>query len=171
MTLDYFDLISSPLLIGAFAVLVWLQWHHPLRTQRFHALRRTIRNLLLSLPAFLIARLALLPLPLGLAIFTERYHFRVLVTPRMHGIHRSIVERETNSNWGTVFVWWDWIHGTLRRDVPQAAITIGVPAYRDEKELTIGQLLVLPFRNQRPWQLPNGEIPDRPAQPTDELAP
>src|SRR6266436_6839682 len=106
-----------------------------------------------------------------LPVTLERILNRVLVTPRMHGIHHSIIERETNSNWGTVFVWWDWIHGTLRRDVPQNAITIGVPAYRDEKELTIGQLLVLPFRNQRPWRLPNGEIPDRPAQQVDELAP
>jgi sterol desaturase/sphingolipid hydroxylase (fatty acid hydroxylase superfamily) len=99
----------------------------------------------------------------GLPVIVEQILNRVFVTPRMHGIHHSIVERETNSNWGTIFVWWDWIHGTLRRDVPQNAITIGVPAYRDERELTIGQLLVLPFRHQRPWRLPNGEIPDRPA--------
>jgi sterol desaturase/sphingolipid hydroxylase (fatty acid hydroxylase superfamily) len=281
----YLDLIASPLLVAAFGALAWLQWRRPLRVQQFDALGRIVRNLILSVPAFLIARAVLLPLPLAITVLAEqhrfgllhwlsapdwlggilglllldyvywwwhfalhrvsflwrfhnvhhtdldmdvstaaRFHFgemilsvflflptlpligispsmfilfwilfevavqfqhsnwrlptdlervlnRVIVTPRMHGIHHSIVERETNSNWGTIFVWWDWIHGTLRRDVAQSAITIGVPAYRDEKELTIGQLLVLPFRVQRPWRLPNGEVPDRPARRADELAP
>jgi sterol desaturase/sphingolipid hydroxylase (fatty acid hydroxylase superfamily) len=94
----------------------------------------------------------------------------MIVTPRMHGIHHSIVQRETNSNWGTIFCWWDKLHRTLRRDVPQDRITIGVAAYREEKELTLGKLLAMPFRQQREWRLPNGEIPDREPQPSDELA-
>jgi sterol desaturase/sphingolipid hydroxylase (fatty acid hydroxylase superfamily) len=100
----------------------------------------------------------------------ERVLNRVLVTPRMHGIHHSIVQRETNSNWGTIFCWWDKFHRTLRRDIAQDEITIGVAAYRDEKELTLGNLLILPFRKQRRWQLPNGEEPDRVPKPADELA-
>ncbi len=106
-------------------------------------------------------------LPLSL----ERALNFVLVTPRMHGIHHSIVQRETNSNWGTVFCWWDKLHRTLRRDIPQDALTIGVAAYRDENELTLGQLFLLPFRKQRAWQLPNGEVPERPVQPAHQLAP
>jgi len=31
----------------------------------------------------------------------------VLVTPRMHGIHHSVDERETNANWSVIFSWWD----------------------------------------------------------------
>src|SRR6476646_8496959 len=42
-----------------------------------------------------------------LPVRLERLLNRVMVTPRMHGIHHSIVERETNSNWGTIFCWWD----------------------------------------------------------------
>lgn len=105
-----------------------------------------------------------------LPVTLERILHYLLVTPRMHGIHHSIVERETNSNWGTIFSWWDRLHGTLRRDIPQDEITIGVAAYRDEQELTIGRLLVLPFGKQRPWRLPNGEKPDRPPKPADQLA-
>src|SRR6266542_4201820 len=71
----------------------------------------------------------------------ERILNRVIVTPRMHGIHHSIVERETNSNWSTVFSWWDRLHRTMRPDVPQDAVVIGVPAYRDARELTILALL------------------------------
>jgi sterol desaturase/sphingolipid hydroxylase (fatty acid hydroxylase superfamily) len=68
-----------------------------------------------------------------LPIRLERILNSIVVTPRMHGIHHSIVQRETNSNWGTVFCWWDKLHRTLRRDIPQNEITIGVAAYRDEK--------------------------------------
>jgi hypothetical protein len=59
----------------------------------------------------------------------------------------------------------------LRRDVAQDEIIIGVAAYRDEKELTIGRLLVLPFHKQRAWRLPNGETPDRAPRPAGTLAP
>ena len=106
-------------------------------------------------------------LPIGF----ERLLNHVIVTPRMHGIHHSIVQRETNSNWGTIFCWWDILHRTLRRDIPQDAITIGVAGYRDESELTLAKLFVLPFRAQRPWRLPDGHVPERVPQPADELAP
>ena len=105
-----------------------------------------------------------------LPIKLERVLNHVMVTPRMHGIHHSIVQRETNSNWGTIFCWWDKLHRTLRWDIPQNEITIGVAAYRDEKELTVGRLLVLPFGKQREWQLPNGEKPDRTPKTADQLA-
>ena len=94
----------------------------------------------------------------------------ILVTPRMHGIHHSIVQRETNSNWGTMFCWWDKLHRTLRRDISQDEITIGVAAYREENERTLGKLFALPFRAQREWRLPNGEVPKREPQPAEELA-
>jgi len=63
MTMHDFDLIASPLLLGAFAVLVCSSGSTHCDLNISMRLRRTIRNLLLSLPAFLIARLALLPLP------------------------------------------------------------------------------------------------------------
>ena len=54
--------------------------------------------------------------------------------------------------------------------MPQDAVTIGVAAYREEHELTVGKLLALPFCKQRPWRLPNGELPDRAIQAADVLA-
>jgi sterol desaturase/sphingolipid hydroxylase (fatty acid hydroxylase superfamily) len=105
-----------------------------------------------------------------LPIKLERVLNLIVVTPRMHGIHHSIVQRETNSNWGTILCWWDKLHRTLRRDIPQNAITIGVAAYRDEHELTLGKLFTLPFGRQREWRLPTGETPERDPQPADGLA-
>lgn len=85
----------------------------------------------------------------------------VIVTPRMHGIHHSIVQRETNSNYSIVFNCWDRLHRTIRLNIRQNEIDIGVPSYRDPKEQTIKNLLIMPFRKQRPWQLPGGQIPER----------
>jgi sterol desaturase/sphingolipid hydroxylase (fatty acid hydroxylase superfamily) len=84
-------------------------------------------------------------LPVGL----ERALVRVLTTPRLHGIHHSTVREETESNWSSGLSIWDWLHGTIRVGVPQDAITIGVPGYRDPAELTLGRSLALPFIPQR----------------------
>jgi sterol desaturase/sphingolipid hydroxylase (fatty acid hydroxylase superfamily) len=90
---------------------------------------------------------------------TERWLGRWIVTPRMHGIHHSIVEGETNSNWSSGLTVWDWLHRTLRPDVPQRAVTIGVPAYRPPEAVTLPKILAMPFIRQRPtWQAP--EIAD-----------
>ena len=279
------DYVGSPIFLVLLGCLLWLQWKYPLRRQHFAMIRRLARNFAFSLPAFLLLRLTLIPIPLVLAWWAQqhgvgilpwshapvwlasitgfllmdwayywwhyathrvpllwrfhnvhhtdldldvstaaRFHFgeillsipfrilvvlllgipplvylvfeivfesaslfhhsnwrlslglerwlnHVIVTPRMHGIHHSIVERETDSNWGTIFCWWDKLHRSLRRDIPQSEITIGVAAFRDEDELTLGKLLALPFGKQRPWRLPSGEVPERQATHAQELQP
>src|SRR5262249_16515083 len=86
---------------------------------------------------------------------------RIVVTPRMHGIHHSIVPEETNANWSSGLTVWDWLHGTLRVNVPQREITIGVAAYRDLEDVTLRKALALPFQSQRAWQIlpDDGEPP------------
>ncbi|QCR24157.1 sterol desaturase family protein [Pontibacter sp. SGAir0037] len=98
----------------------------------------------------------------------ERYLCRLLVTPRMHGIHHSIVAQETNSNFSVVLSCWDKLHNTLRLNVPQDAVTIGVPAYRNPQEQTLLKLLALPFGKQHGWQLPDGSVPERETSAGDE---
>ena len=75
----------------------------------------------------------------------ERTLSRVIVTPRMHGIHHSVVHDEVNSNWSSGLAVWDRLHGTFRLDVPQAAITIGVPECRVPRDVALGRMLALPF--------------------------
>jgi sterol desaturase/sphingolipid hydroxylase (fatty acid hydroxylase superfamily) len=92
----------------------------------------------------------------------ERLLNKVLVTPRMHGIHHSVVEGETNANYATVFSWWDRFHRSLRLDIPQSALVIGIPAYHEPVDNTLWNVLVLPFRTQRAyWCWPNGSRPTR----------
>jgi sterol desaturase/sphingolipid hydroxylase (fatty acid hydroxylase superfamily) len=84
-----------------------------------------------------------------LPVALERLLVRLIVTPRMHGIHHSTYENETNSNWSSLLSVWDYLHRTIRLDVPQPDVTIGVPAYADPRDLTVGSALALPFRPQR----------------------
>lgn len=103
--------------------------------------------------------------PIGL----ERWLCRLIVTPRMHGIHHSIVPAETNSNWSSGLTLWDWLHGTLRLNVPQDEITIGVPGYRDPDEVTLPKVIGMPFGRQREtWELPSDGTPARRSLPAPE---
>ena len=78
------------------------------------------------------------------AEFERRLNYFV-VTPRMHGIHHSVVRAETDSNWSSGLTLWDRLHGTLRLDVPQDSITIGSPDRRDPAPLSLAELIPLPF--------------------------
>ncbi|MFP4515910.1 MAG: sterol desaturase family protein [Desulfovibrionales bacterium] len=97
-----------------------------------------------------------------LPIEFERKLCRVIVTPRMHGIHHSIVHEETDSNWSIIFSWPDYVHSTIRLNVPQEEITIGVPAFQDPEELTLHRIMEMPVTADRPsWQLQDGGHPER----------
>lgn len=94
-----------------------------------------------------------------LPIRLEKNLNKVIVTPRMHGIHHSMIRQETDSNYSVIFSWWDRLHKTVRLNVPQEMITIGVPSYSNPDELTAGYLLKLPFTKIRGWEQVN-EIRD-----------
>ena len=73
----------------------------------------------------------------------------LIVTPDMHRVHHSIVRRETDSNFGFNFPWWDRLFGTYRSQ-PEAghqAMTLGIEQFRDPRELRLDRMLRQPFRN------------------------
>jgi sterol desaturase/sphingolipid hydroxylase (fatty acid hydroxylase superfamily) len=74
-----------------------------------------------------------------------RIYWLLFVPPAMHRIHHSVVIRERNTNYGTIFSFWDRMFGTLLKDVDQENIVIGLGAYRDPKELHINHLLLMPL--------------------------
>jgi sterol desaturase/sphingolipid hydroxylase (fatty acid hydroxylase superfamily) len=101
-----------------------------------------------------------------LPIELERWLSRIIVTPRLHGIHHSIVRDETDSNWSSGLTVWDWLHGTLKLNVPQQAIIVGVPAYRQTEDVSLAKIIAMPFATQPPsWQLPGDGEPRREALP------
>ena len=72
------DYIGNPLLTCLFLALLWLQWRFPLRRQHFSVLHRLVRNFVLSIPGFAIVRLAMLPIPIAIAIWARQQHVGLL---------------------------------------------------------------------------------------------
>lgn len=76
-----------------------------------------------------------------------------VVTPRMHAIHHSVVQAETNSNWSSGLTIWDKLHGTYRAENTKVDVTIGVPAYRKTDGVGFFNMITLPFKRQKPTWL------------------
>src|SRR4029077_7451777 len=73
----------------------------------------------------------------------------LVVTPDMHRVHHSILRNETDSNFGFNLPWWDRLFGTYRA-APAAGhhgMTIGLPIFRNPRELRVDRLLTQPFRD------------------------
>lgn len=75
----------------------------------------------------------------------ETIFWTLFVPPSMHRIHHSVIIKERNSNYGTIFSLWDRILGTLIANADQDRIRIGVGAYPSPEKLNFHQLLGMPF--------------------------
>jgi sterol desaturase/sphingolipid hydroxylase (fatty acid hydroxylase superfamily) len=89
----------------------------------------------------------------------ERRIARVLMTPRLHGIHHSIVAAEQSSNWSSGLTIWDRLHGSYRALEGSRVPTIGVPYARHADDVTLARSLAMPFEPLPAWRLPNGTVP------------
>ena len=74
---------------------------------------------------------------------------RVLVTPAMHRVHHSAMWPATDSNYGVVVPWWDYVFGTYRAaaDNPREA-RLGLDECQDRRASSLGWLLTLPLRRR-----------------------
>lgn len=84
-----------------------------------------------------------LRLPLGL----DKFLRAVIVTPDMHRVHHSVIEGETNSNYGFNFSIWDKLCGTYKAQ-PQAGhdgMTIGLSEHQSSAPAKLLWSLKLPF--------------------------
>lgn len=97
-----------------------------------------------------------------LPIRFERWLNKIIVTPRMHGIHHSQVRHETNSNFSVVFCWWDRLHYTLGLNIPQSKIKIGIAGYASPDDNKLWRTMIRPFIGQRDyWRGSDGIAPER----------
>lgn len=74
----------------------------------------------------------------------------VLVTPDMHRVHHSVIERETNSNYGFCLPWWDRMLGTYN-DQPEGGhdgMVVGLSEHQDDKPSELLYSLALPVLPQ-----------------------
>lgn len=85
----------------------------------------------------------------AMPIWLDRIVRLIVVTPDMHRVHHSIRRHETDSNFGFNLPWWDRMFRTYRAQ-PEAGhdrMTIGLPIFRDPKELRLDRLITQPFRD------------------------
>ncbi len=79
----------------------------------------------------------------------ERIARWIVVTPQMHQVHHSIARAETDSNFGFNLPWWDRLFGTYRARpaAGEQGVVIGLPIFRDSRELRLDRMLTQPFRD------------------------
>ncbi len=70
---------------------------------------------------------------------------RLIVPPSMHRVHHSVIQAETDSNYGTVFSFWDRLFGSFRLRSDPQAIRFGIGAYDDAHWQAPLRLLRLPL--------------------------
>jgi sterol desaturase/sphingolipid hydroxylase (fatty acid hydroxylase superfamily) len=80
--------------------------------------------------------------------FPERLDRRlrlIIVTPAIHRVHHSRLRLETDSNYSSVFSFWDRITGTFRLRRDERPVNFGLDEYDGEKWQRITGMLVTPF--------------------------
>ena len=70
---------------------------------------------------------------------------RVFVTPGMHRVHHSRDRPETDSNYSSIFSFWDRTFGTHRTVPDPRALRVGLDAWEGEEWQTVSGLLRAPF--------------------------
>ena len=88
---------------------------------------------------------------------------------KLEKLHHSQVHRENNSNFGTLFPWWDRLHRTLGVNIPQDEVVVGVPGYTLAEDDSFWNALLMPFRKQREyWRRPDGTFVERQEAPAEQ---
>lgn len=77
-------------------------------------------------------------LPAGL----ERALGRVMITPAIHWVHHHARREDTDSNYGTIFSFWDRLFRSLSRTLRWKTMPIGVERMQDR---TLPRLIAAPF--------------------------
>ena len=75
----------------------------------------------------------------------ERPLRQVMVTPKLHRIHHSVIERETNTNYGFSVIWWDKIFRSYT-DTPDGELTLGLNGYQTDAPSSLWWSLIAPFK-------------------------
>ena len=67
----------------------------------------------------------------------------MIITPSLHWVHHHAVQADTDSNYGTVFSFWDPLFGSRSATARRPDMAIGVEG---RAERPLGRLLIRPFR-------------------------
>jgi sterol desaturase/sphingolipid hydroxylase (fatty acid hydroxylase superfamily) len=74
---------------------------------------------------------------------------RFVVSPYVHRIHHSVIFKESNSNFGSVFVFWDRLFGTYTDPRGSSVKKFGDPNFKGERYQKFSFILAQPFKSKR----------------------
>ncbi len=78
----------------------------------------------------------------------------VIVTPNMHRVHHSQIRDETDSNYSSIFSWWDRLAVSFRKRQDTRTIQYGLPYFQEEAWQDVTGLLKTPFAALKPEHSP-----------------
>lgn len=75
----------------------------------------------------------------------------LIVTPDMHRVHHSVIERETNSNYSFFLTIWDRMFRTYTAQPEKGhdGMTVGLSEYQDSKPANLIWSLLVPFKTNK----------------------
>ena len=85
----------------------------------------------------------------GVPARADRWLRWLIVTPWMHWVHHSDYQPETDSNYSSVFSFWDRIFGSFRLVADPRSLTLGLDHTERSDWATLPGMLAMPFRKRR----------------------
>ena len=84
-----------------------------------------------------------------LPLWIDKYGSYVFSTPGWHRMHHAAERSLTDSHYGDVFTFWDRIYGSGAK-IDLSNIEYGIEYYREPRDQTAKNLLLMPFRPIKP---------------------
>jgi sterol desaturase/sphingolipid hydroxylase (fatty acid hydroxylase superfamily) len=91
----------------------------------------------------------------------DRWLRALVVSPAIHRVHHSRVRVETDSNYSTVFSFWDRIGGTFRLRNDGRPVDFGLAEYDSEEWQRVRGILTTPFISIRPYRRERATRPNK----------
>ncbi len=82
----------------------------------------------------------------------------LIVTPRMHQVHHSRLQPETDSNYSVLFSFWDRLAHTFRMRQGDEAIEFGLDEFEDDRWQTLVGMLKTPFERSTQQNAATGSL-------------
>jgi sterol desaturase/sphingolipid hydroxylase (fatty acid hydroxylase superfamily) len=89
----------------------------------------------------------------------DRWLRLLIVTPDMHKVHHSRLRTETNSNFSTLFSFWDRLAKTFRMRPNPNTLDFGLDEFDQPRWQTFWGMLKTPFVSPQPGRSADGETP------------
>lgn len=106
----------------------------------------------MSFPMLILYELALLPViqfhhsNVRMPERLDRMLRTIIVSPNMHRVHHSVLRHEHDSNYGSIFSFWDRMFASYRWRRSLGGLKVGLRGFKEKRWLTLRGMLATPLR-------------------------